>query len=74
MRRSVVIAALAVLATVFAAPAAATVLHNAAIDVAVASDGSLKISEQITMSDVFHGAYRDIRVRTGESIDEITVS
>ena len=74
MRRSGVCAALVVLAEVLAAPARATVLEAAVVDVAVAQDGSLQVSERITISDVFHGAYRDIPLREGESIDEIGVS
>ena len=62
------------LAAVFAAPAGATVLHSANVDVTVASDGSLRIVEKIAISDVFHGAYRDIPLRKGVSIDEIGVS
>ena len=55
------------------APAAATVLHDAVVKAVVAPDGSLYVSEQIAMSDVFHGAYRDIPLRKGESIDRIAV-
>ncbi|MGZ4359410.1 MAG: DUF2207 family protein, partial [Gaiellaceae bacterium] len=66
--------ALAALFGAAAAPARATVLHGAAVDVAVTSDGSLQVREQITMSDVFHGAYRDIPVRPNETIDRISVS
>ncbi|MGZ4401027.1 MAG: DUF2207 domain-containing protein, partial [Gaiellaceae bacterium] len=66
--------ALAALFGAAAAPARATVLHGAAVDVAVTSDGSLQVREQITMSDVFHGAYRDIPVRPNERIDRISVS
>ena len=39
-------------------------------------DGSLLVREQITFdfSGMFSGAYRDIPVRTGESIDQVSVS
>ncbi len=74
MRRSGVYAALVVLAALFAAPARATVLEAATVDVVVAQDGSLLVSEKIAMGDVFHGAYRDIPLRSNYSIDRIAVS
>jgi uncharacterized membrane protein len=66
--------ALAALLGTPASPARATVLEGALVDARVATNGSLEIQERITMSDVFHGAYRDIPVREGESIDHVVVS
>ena len=40
----------------------------------VAPDGSLLVAENITIDGAFHGAYRDIPLRKGESIDRIQVS
>src|SRR5204862_7688573 len=37
-------------------------------------DGSLLVAENITIAGAFHGAYRDIPFRRGESIDRIAVS
>ena len=40
----------------------------------VAPDGSLLVAENITIEGAFHGAYRDIPLRKGESIDRIQLS
>jgi hypothetical protein len=50
------------------------VLGGAAANAQVQRDGSLQVSEEITIGDVYHGAYRDIPLRKGESIDDIGVS
>ena len=57
------------------APAAnAYSLPNADVAARVSPDGSLLVSERITIEGAFHGAYRDIPLRKGESIDQIAVS
>ncbi len=75
MRRAFV-AALALAAAVLLVPAAARAyyLPNADVAVRVAPDGSLRVAERITITGAYHGAYRDIPLRKGESIDRITVS
>ena len=40
----------------------------------VATDGSLLVAENITITGAFHGAYRDIPLRKGETIDHVVVS
>jgi uncharacterized membrane protein len=57
-----------------AGPAGAISLEGAAVNAKVQRDGSLQVSEQITMSDVFHGGYRDIPIVRGQSIDQVAVS
>jgi uncharacterized membrane protein len=69
-------AALALAAVVLLVPAAASAyyLPRADIAVRVEPDGSLLVAEHITIGGAFHGAYRDIPLRKGESIDRISVS
>ena len=40
----------------------------------IATDGSLLVAENITITGAFHGANRDIPVRKGETIDHVVVS
>ena len=54
-----------------AAAASAYYLPAARVAVKVAPDGSLLVTEHITIAGAFHGAYRDIPLRKGESIDRI---
>jgi hypothetical protein len=66
--------AAAVVAALVAAPAAAAKsfsLPQADVDVAVRPDGSLDVAEHITFffSGQFTGAYREIPVRNGESLE-----
>ena len=51
-------------------------LPAAATDVRIAPDGSLLVQERITFafSGPFSGAYRDIPLRDGESIDHVMVA
>ena len=50
-------------------------LPLADVAVQIQSDGSLLVREQITFDfdGPFSGAYRDIPLRSGESIDHVTV-
>src|SRR5439155_12080375 len=73
MRRALLVAA-ALGALALPAAAHAYSLPNADVAVRVASDGSLLVAEHITIEGAFHGAYRDIPLRPGESIDRIGVS
>jgi uncharacterized membrane protein len=74
VRRIVVCAAFVVLGAALAAPAQATVLDGAVVNAQTQRDGYVLVSEQITMSDVFHGGYRDIPLAGGQSIDRVSVS
>src|SRR5204862_181568 len=56
------------------AAAAAYSLPAAEINVRVAPNGALLVDENITIAGAYHGAYRDIPLRKGESIDRIQVS
>ena len=69
-------AALAALATAGTAGAKSFTLPQAAISVQVAKDGSLLVDEHITyaFSGPFSGGYRDIPLRSGESIDSVRVT
>ena len=69
-------AAAAIAAIVLLLPAAARAydLPNAGVSVKVAPNGSLLVAERITIGGAYHGAYRDIPLRRGESIDLIQVS
>ena len=75
MRRALA-AAIALAAVVLLVPAAARAyyLPNADVVVRVAPDGSLLVAEHITITGAYHGAYRDIPLRKGESIDRISIS
>jgi uncharacterized membrane protein len=75
MRRAL-LAACAVAAIVLVVPAAAGAYTLPAADIAVrvAPDGSLLVDEHITIAGAFHGAYRDIPLRSGETIDDVLVS
>ena len=50
-------------------------ITDADVEIVVNNDGSLLVSERITFnfSGAFSGAYRDIPLRTGESISEVSV-
>ncbi|HZO61354.1 MAG TPA: DUF2207 domain-containing protein, partial [Gaiellaceae bacterium] len=70
------LAALALAAVVLAVPALARAYYLQSADVAVrvAPNGALLVTERITIGGAYHGAYRDIPLRKGESIDRITVA
>src|SRR5262249_19201133 len=72
LKRALVAVALAAL--VLPAAASAYSLGGARIAVRIALDGSLLVHESITIEGAYHGAYRDIPLRRGESIDRIAVS
>src|SRR5581483_2700221 len=63
-------------AAALAAPAGAAdfTLPRADVAVTLAPDGSLLVREQLTETGFFHGMYRDIPLKRGESIDRIAVS
>jgi uncharacterized membrane protein len=73
VRKALLLAA-ALAALALPGAAAAYDLPAADIAVRVAPDGSLLVNENITIEGAFHGAYRDIPLRKGESIDRIAVS
>src|SRR4051812_32309703 len=75
MKRAV-LAACAPAAIVLLSPAAAGAyaVPQATVTAQLARDGSLLMSERITITGAFHGAYRDIPIRQGESVDRIQVS
>ena len=73
MRKALLLAA-ALAALALPGAAGAYSLPAADISVRVAPDGSLLIAEHITIEGAFHGAYRDIPLRKGESIDRIQLS
>jgi uncharacterized membrane protein len=69
-------AALAALALAGTASAKSFTLPQASVTVQVARDGSLLVDEQITyaFSGPFSGGYREIPLRSGESISGVSVS
>ena len=69
-------AALAALALAGTASAKSFTLPQANVAVQVARDGSLVVDEQITyaFSGPFSGGYREIPLRSGESISDVRVS
>ncbi|HEX5695415.1 MAG TPA: DUF2207 domain-containing protein, partial [Acidimicrobiia bacterium] len=73
-RALIVLALVVVPAT--AAGAKSFWLTDAEVDIVVNEDGSLSVTERITFdfSGDYSGAYRDIPLGPGESIDDITVS
>ncbi len=73
MRKALLLAA-AVVALALPAAASAYSLPAAEINVRVAPNGALLVDENITIAGAYHGAYRDIPLRKGESIDRIQVS
>src|SRR4051812_47351662 len=73
MRKALLLLA-ALVALALPAAAGAYSLPAADIAVRVAPDGSLLVVEHITIEGAFHGAYRDIPLRKGESIDRIQLS
>jgi len=73
MRKALLLAA-ALAALALPGAAGAYSLPAADISVRVAPDGSLLVAENITIEGAFHGAYRDIPLRKGESIDRIQLS
>ena len=73
MRKALLLAA-ALAALALPGAAGAYSLPAADISVRIAPDGSLLIAEHITIEGAFHGAYRDIPLRKGESIDRIQLS
>ena len=74
--RRALLAAVVLAALVLVAPAVARAyyLQNADVAVRVAPTGALLVTETITIGGAFHGAYRDIPLRKGESIDRISVA
>ena len=75
MRRALfAAAALGALALLVPAAAHAYYLQDADVAVRVAPNGALLVAERITIGGAYHGAYRDIPLRKGESIDRIRVS
>jgi uncharacterized membrane protein len=74
MRRTWLFLAAALVVLALPSAAGAYSLPNADVAVRVASDGSLLVAERITIEGAYHGAYRDIPLRKGESIDRIAVS
>src|SRR5690349_11752312 len=76
LRRSLLAAALAALAIAGTAEAKTFSLPEAAVTVQVARDGSLLVTEHITysFSGQFSGGYRDIPLRSGETIDRVRVT
>lgn len=72
MRRALLLAA-ALAAVALAAPplAGAFGLPRADVAATVAPDGSLLVKETITETGFFHGMYRDIPLKKGESVDQI---
>ena len=74
MSRALALALAFLAALVLAVPAAAELqLPAADVQVAVDHDGSIIVNENITFVGTFHGGYRDIPLREGESISEIAV-
>ena len=69
-------AAVAALTLAGAAQAKFFDLPQANVTVVVETDGSVAVTEDITyaFSGSFSGGYRDIPLRSGESIDRISVS
>jgi uncharacterized membrane protein len=75
LRRTLLLAA-GVASVALAAPAVAGAfdLPRADVAAAVAPDGSLVVRETITEAGFLHGMYRDIPLKSGESVDQIGVS
>ena len=75
-RRTLLAAALAALAAAGVAEAKSFSLPQADVSVQVTTNGSLVVDERITyaFSGPFSGGYREIPLRSGESIDEVRVS
>ena len=78
MRRLALPLLIILFVAVFASPAGAKSywIESADVDITVNDDGSLSVTERIRydFSGSFSGAYRDISLRSGESIRDITVS
>ncbi len=78
MRRALLPLLVLLIVGVMASPAGAKSywIESADVDITVEDDGSLTVVEQIRydFSGSFSGAYRDIPLRQGESIRDITVS
>jgi len=78
MRRAALPLLVILLVAVLASPAGAKSywIDSADVDIIVNADGSLSVTERIRydFSGSFTGAYRDIALRSGESIRDITVS
>jgi len=74
--RRALLAAVVLAAAVLLVPAVARAyyLQNADVAVRVAPTGALLVTESITIGGAYHGAYRDIPLRRGESIDRISVA
>jgi len=79
LRRTTALVALAAALTALALPGTAVAksydLPDANVQVRVADDGSLQVSERITFafSGPFSGAYRDVPLRNGEAIGDLRV-
>ena len=75
-RATLLAAAVAALALAGGAQAKSFDLPQANVTVVVETDGSLRVTEQLTyaFSGAFSGANRDIPLRSGESIDQVSVS
>lgn len=79
MRRGPIVAGLVAALLLALAPAAAAksyFIDTARVEVAVAPDGSLLVTEHLTFAfdGDFQGAYRDIPVRSGEAVFDVRVS
>ena len=74
--RRALLAAVVLAAAVLLVPAVARAyyLQNADVAVQIAPTGVLLVTEKITIGGAFHGAFRDIPLRKGESIDRISVA
>jgi len=73
-RRGLAAALAATAALCLAGRADAFTLGPAQVHATVAPDGAVRVQEDITIADAFHGAYRDIPLAEGQVIDNITVS
>ena len=74
MTRKALLLAAAVVALALPGAASAYYLPGAVVNIGVAPNGALLMEENITVAGAYHGAYRDIPLRKGESIDRIQVS
>ncbi|HKV68849.1 MAG TPA: DUF2207 domain-containing protein, partial [Gaiellales bacterium] len=74
--RRALLAAVVLAAAVLLVPAVARAyyLQNADVAVQIAPTGALLVTEKITIGGAYHGAFRDIPLRKGESIDRISVA
>src|SRR4029453_10517565 len=72
--RRALLAAFALAAAALLVPALAHAYspQNADVAVQVAPTGALLVTEKITIGGAYHGAYRDIPLRQGESIDRLS--